>query len=376
MLNDKELREGECVSCDICEASFHISCLQPPLCSIPENGWICGLCRGLPTQERWIDEGSLGDSISTEFDCTIQNVSLCGYGPLRPIAGTGSNSYDYKDLFDPTLINPVFFGTIPQTADKDSWSEMPLTARLRRMAILLASESPSEMTVSQRLMIAQSIVEIARDVPDVIQFMGLSETATEKVYAEKEKTDQIHVSRIRDLCLMMNDSMRKKRSHDGGGEETESGMTGKENEAGKNDGMMEVENHEEVEIGKEEVTDEGKVEVMGMEVEETISEKGVTAELPKDEMTVVPKDEATVQNDEAGTQNVTDSETVSSQPNIKEAEENVNKPSRPRGWTDDEVKTLREAVKQIGEGKWTKIVALYGAKLGHRSAPGRICSSS
>ena len=81
-------------------------------------------------------------------------------------------------------------------------------------------------------------------------------------------------------------------------------------------------------------------------------------------------------NDEAGTQNVTDSETVSSQPNIKEAEENVNKPSRPRGWTDDEVKTLREAVKQIGEGKWTKIVALYGAKLGHRSAPGRICSSS
>ena len=28
----------------------------------------------------------------------------------------------------------------------------------------------------------------------------------------------------------------------------------------------------------------------------------MTAELPKDEMTVVPKDEATVQNDEAGTQ--------------------------------------------------------------------------
>ena len=47
------------------------------------------------------------------------------------------------------------------------------------------------------------------------------------------------------------------------------------------------------------------------------------------------------------------------------------RPSRIRGWTEEEVEVLRQAVKKIGEGKWTKIVSLYGEKLGNRSAPGK-----
>ena len=377
LLNEEEPGEGECVSCDICEASFHLSCLQPPLCSIPENGWVCGLCRGLSTQERWVDEVSPVDTISTEFDCMIQNVSVCNYGPLHPMAGTGSDSYNYKDLFNPTILNPVFFGTLPRTDERESWSVLSPSARFRRLAILLSSEHPCEMTVVQRLAIAQSIVEIARDVPEVIRFVGMSESAIERVYAEKDEMDHDYAALIRELCAKMNNSMKKKKGNDEGEEKDGTGNaeveSTKETEESKSTKEVESEKNGETEKGME-VESEKNGETETGENGET--EKGMEVESEKNGETEAGKngEAESTHSMETGSKEV-DSVTPPEPNFFQDTEIKIDdvpyRPSRIRGWTEEEVEVLRQAVKKIGEGKWTKIVSLYGEKLGNRSAPGK-----
>lgn len=34
---------GQMVSCDFCPAHFHLNCLNPPLCNIPDTRWMCPL---------------------------------------------------------------------------------------------------------------------------------------------------------------------------------------------------------------------------------------------------------------------------------------------------------------------------------------------
>jgi hypothetical protein len=35
---------GTLIACDSCEAHYHLTCLIPPLCEVPEGSWVCSKC--------------------------------------------------------------------------------------------------------------------------------------------------------------------------------------------------------------------------------------------------------------------------------------------------------------------------------------------
>ena len=49
--------EDKIILCDSCDNGHHISCLDPPLQSIPEGDWLCPRCVATPTDRTAFREG-------------------------------------------------------------------------------------------------------------------------------------------------------------------------------------------------------------------------------------------------------------------------------------------------------------------------------
>ena len=40
-----DLRLGDLLCCEMCPAVYHLGCVVPPLEEVPENDWLCSVCR-------------------------------------------------------------------------------------------------------------------------------------------------------------------------------------------------------------------------------------------------------------------------------------------------------------------------------------------
>ncbi|XP_035276809.1 autoimmune regulator [Anguilla anguilla] len=76
---------GELICCDGCPRAFHLSCLVPPLTSIPSGTWRCQQCRGnraeaektyIPVQTAKLTETSSSSSVDFSFFSALSSASL------------------------------------------------------------------------------------------------------------------------------------------------------------------------------------------------------------------------------------------------------------------------------------------------------------
>ncbi|XP_061098659.1 autoimmune regulator [Conger conger] len=76
---------GELICCDGCPRAFHLTCLTPPLTSIPSGTWRCQQCLGnqaegerayLPVQSAKLTETSSSSSVDFSFFSALSSASL------------------------------------------------------------------------------------------------------------------------------------------------------------------------------------------------------------------------------------------------------------------------------------------------------------
>lgn len=213
LLSNEEMHEEEMVTCEICEASFHLSCVVPPLHETPEDGWICGLCKGYSSQERWQSETTATkvDNSNNTFDVTVYNTAVLDQLPLKPIMSNHTGTtYKYLSLFDPFTINPIFFGYNLQPPSTDIL-QMPVQARTRQLARLLSTDDPHEMNFENRIAIMMTVFDIARDLPEIRHYVEESFNAMDQLEIQKQRLIIRETLKIKQLYDSMN-SMVSSRS--------------------------------------------------------------------------------------------------------------------------------------------------------------------
>ncbi|XP_053363777.1 autoimmune regulator [Clarias gariepinus] len=97
---------GELICCDGCPRAFHLTCLVPPLTSIPSGSWRCGLCNG---------SRSMADSTYTSLQDPPPPPP-----PPPPVSESSSNSTVDFSFFSSTLTSSM--NTQPaafQTSDSE-----------------------------------------------------------------------------------------------------------------------------------------------------------------------------------------------------------------------------------------------------------------
>ena len=413
LLSNEEMAEEATVTCDVCEASFHLSCLVPPLREVPQAGWVCGLCQGFSSQERWKREEQKVEAHKADFDAAVLNPAVLGAMPLKSMVGSSSCSpYDFQALFDAETRSPVFFGydvsvemggkmrkreeevevkreemevevkkeemevetkkekemevEVKKEVKKENEVEMevkreeerevetkeeemkptkeveeedilslPPPLRYQRLAILLAHEDPHDMSLRQRFAVVSGVITLAGDLPEIRHFVeGTMEAAEAKVR-------EVHGSKGRETADV-------KRFCDS--------IVGVLNNRGtrRRGGRRSKKEQEQVGEKKEDA--------------ETTPSLTLSSQATDNQATDTSNTETT--NTQA-----TDTQTTESTDTARTtdtAKSTHTEKGKARGWTREEVETLKQAVAQIGEGHWTQIVRQYGDRLGNRSIPGTL----
>lgn len=338
VLSNEEMSEEALVTCDVCEASFHLSCVVPPLREVPEGGWVCGLCQGFASQERW-KRVEVQQSDKSEFDATVLNAAVLGQMPLKPVVlGPSCGKYDYQELFDAQLRSPVFFGYEVDAGASSSPDllSLPVSQRYERLAVLLATEDPHEMSLQNRFAVVSAVVTLASDLPEVRHFVErTAEAAEEKqkeVFGSKGK-ETVDLKRFCDGVsgVLSNRGSRRR------------GKRAKKEEASAaslNVGVGEA--------------------VKAVNATNSNANAADSNATTKDSSTAAPTDNSTAAPTESSTRTNT----------------TITTPERGRmhAWTQEEIATLKKAVETFGEGHWAQVVQVYGPQLGNRSIPGRTCT--
>ena len=224
IINNEYEGEGEIIRCCQCEVSFHLSCLNPPM-EKPVEQWVCGFCKGYPSQELWSLESTIRKAISGtantnsntndafEIDSSIQtphlyNPVVTGYLPLHSVFGNVHNGqYDYLLLHNARVISPVFFGyeltpNLPQVKLIDQ----PLSIRLRKLAILLSSTDPKDMDIDTRLTLVSTLFDIARDIPSVLVYITETQEEADSLSRNVQQLKSSQISIFRSIVNQVSKS--------------------------------------------------------------------------------------------------------------------------------------------------------------------------
>ncbi|XP_030630588.1 autoimmune regulator [Chanos chanos] len=96
---------GELICCDGCPRAFHLTCLVPPLTSIPSGTWSCQSCHGnrprettyLPVQQpcqNQLTETSSNSTVDISFFSSLSSASLSGVTTSKSGPPSGYQSSD------------------------------------------------------------------------------------------------------------------------------------------------------------------------------------------------------------------------------------------------------------------------------------------
>lgn len=85
---DEEGEHNTMILCDVCDKSYHLRCLQPPLKAVPEGDWTCQSClTGPPAAETSDMKTEVTDAATAEGG---QRATPAAVGEEAPAAGAGA----------------------------------------------------------------------------------------------------------------------------------------------------------------------------------------------------------------------------------------------------------------------------------------------
>ena len=152
-----------CVVCSQCLASFHCSCLTPPLTDNQTEGWLCGFCCGKKTQTEW-----KVPSKAEPQPCPMATHS----DDVRHIPSASRKLLSSSTLPQPDrcLDSPLFWDCSVLASDTlDNIFHEPIIIRVQKLSHILSSCDFFELSVEARLAVVSTIACIAQDYPLVCQ---------------------------------------------------------------------------------------------------------------------------------------------------------------------------------------------------------------